>query len=507
MHEPLPRDDFSAPLIPTRLELPPIPAPKLAPRFGPLAAFGLLGLMVTGVLTVVFWLPRWVAAPSPADAPHPSLDLPAQIALVTTETTAVLSLLPEPPEARAEAQEALASLLPPLAALRAQRVAVWGADDLHAIEALVATGEEAYREQRFTNAREHYAQAAAKIAATVDRVPSVIAAALDEGERALLSQDARAAATAFALALNLAPDNAVAQRGVERAESFDRVMALLTEAEGYERLQDVAHATETYRAVLALDPAVGAARQALARLEKAKADAVFGGLMSRGFAALQNKDYAQAESAFESARKQQPQASAATNALAQTRARASAAKVEGALRAAHRAEQLEQWGEASAQYRAALAVDKSLELATSGDARARQRAALDTRLGASMQHPERLADEAVYREAQHVATEAQAITQSGPRLANQLATLKALLVAARTAVPVTLHSDNTTEVTLLKAGQLGRFTDHALTLFPGRYTALGTRRGYRDARVEFTVAAGTSPSITVQCQEALSFGR
>ncbi len=503
MHEPLPRDDFSAPLIPTRLELPLTPASIAAPRFGSRAAFALLGLLVAGVLVVVFWLPRWVATSAPAG----TAQSPVRAESPEPAAPPAPALLPEPPEARPAAQEALAALLPQLATLRAQRVAVWGADDLHAIEALVATGEEAYREQRFTNAREHYAQAAAKIAATVDRVPSVIAAALDEGERALLSEDARAAATAFALALNLAPDNAVAQRGVERAESFDRVMALLTEAEGYERLQDVAHATETYRAVLALDPAVGAARQALARLEQAKAEAVFAALMSRGFAALQDNDYAQAESAFESARKQQPQASAATNALAQTRARASAAKVEGALRAAHRAEQLEQWGEASAQYRAALAVDKSLELATSGDARARQRAALDARLGASVQHPERLADEAVYREAQHVATEAQAITQPGPRLANQLATLKALLVAARTAVSVTLHSDNTTEVTLLKAGQLGRFTDHALTLFPGRYTALGTRRGYRDARVEFTVVAGTSPSITVQCQEALSFGR
>ncbi len=507
MHEPLPRDDYHAPLIPTRLDLPPTVAPRSAPQFGPRAAFALLGLTVAGVLAVVFWLPRWVAAPSPADAPQPRVAVPVQTAPATADATAAPSMVPEPPEARAAAQEALAALLPSLAALRTQRVAVWGADDLKAIEALVASGEQAYREQRFTAARERYAQATEKVAATVARLPDVIAATLDEGERALLSHDARAAASAFALALNLAPENGAAQRGIKRAESFERVMALLTEAEGYERMQDAAHATATYRAVLDLDPAVGAARQALARLAQAKAEAVFAAKMSQGFAALQDNDFAQATSAFEAARKLRPQASAATNALAQTLARATAAKVENALRAARKAEQHEQWGEAGAQYRAALALDKRLEMARTGDARARQRAALDERLRASVQHPARLADEAVYQEAQRVASEARALTSPGPRLVSQLAALNALLVAARTAVTVTLHSDGATAVTLLKTGELGRFTDHALALFPGRYTAVGTRSGYRDTRVEFTVEAGAAPSITVQCQEALPFGR
>lgn len=69
---------------------------------------------------------------------------------------------------------------------------------------------------------------------------------------------------------------------------------------------------------------------------------------------------------------------------------------------------------------------------------------------------------------------------------------------------VTLHSDQQTEVTVYKVARLGQFDQRELELRPGSYTAVGSRMGYRDVRVEFSVAAeGAPPAVTVVCTERI----
>ncbi|MEE4361457.1 MAG: hypothetical protein V2I63_08020, partial [Pseudomonadales bacterium] len=88
-----------------------------------------------------------------------------------------------------------------------------------------------------------------------------------------------------------------------------------------------------------------------------------------------------------------------------------------------------------------------------------------------------------------------------PRLARQRAELAAALEIAATPVEVPLRSDGQTDVVLLRVADLGRFETRTLDLKPGAYTAVGTRIGYRDVRVSFTVTAeGTDAPVTVRCE-------
>jgi hypothetical protein len=67
-----------------------------------------------------------------------------------------------------------------------------------------------------------------------------------------------------------------------------------------------------------------------------------------------------------------------------------------------------------------------------------------------------------------------------------------------------LQSDGMTSVTLLRMGELGMFTSHALDLTPGSYVAVGVRMGYRDVRQEFVVTIdGQAPVVNVACNEAI----
>jgi hypothetical protein len=225
-------------------------------------------------------------------------------------------------------------------------------------------------------------------------------------------------------------------------------------------------------------------------------------------AALERAEFTAAESQFAQALKLQPRAPAAANALAQTRARATAAGIATALTAAAAAEQREAWSDAAGRYRAALSLDATLTAASEGSARATRRAELDRRLRATLAAPERLADPAEQAAAERLLAEAGAIAKPGPQLQTQRTRLTSMLARATTPLALALRSDGATAVTILKVGALGRFTERTLSLPPGRYTAIGSRAGFRDARLEFTVTAESPPpGLTIRCDEPLPFGR
>jgi hypothetical protein len=71
-------------------------------------------------------------------------------------------------------------------------------------------------------------------------------------------------------------------------------------------------------------------------------------------------------------------------------------------------------------------------------------------------------------------------------------------------VRVALASDNVTEVQIYRVGKLGAFDRRELELLPGKYTAVGTRAGFRDVRREFTVMPGLPPpSLMIRCEEPI----
>ncbi len=496
--------DDNVALMPTTLDPPrDLPAPTPSPRAtSHWLASGVLALLTVTAIAVFTWLPKAVT-------PSAEIAMPPMATVTPPPSPAADSplLVPEPPGAREDAQSSLAATLEALDMLRATGVETWDAPALKQIEAAIADGEQAYREQRFTKAIQHYSQATTAIEAATARIPEVVADYLDEGERALLSHDARAALFAFTQALRLAPDNAAAQRGVKRADAFEQVLALLNEAQGYERLHDNEKAIATYRAALKLDPDAREASLALARLASAQTDAAFTAAMSKGFSALEKNDFAPAISAFEQAVKLRPQASAAVNALSQAKARAAAAAIERALTNAQRAEQTEAWAEAARQYRAALQVDPALAHATQGAARATRLAELAGKLDAALAAPARLREDSTAREVDALLTRVRAEDPAPPKLAATAARLQESLTIARTPLRLTLRSDGLTQVKILKVGSFQPFTEQQLELLPGRYTALGSRAGYRDTRLEFELNAESNRVIAIQCDEALPFRR
>jgi thioredoxin-like negative regulator of GroEL len=164
----------------------------------------------------------------------------------------------------------------------------------------------------------------------------------------------------------------------------------------------------------------------------------------------------------------------------------------------------EQWQQALELYQALLQTDSSLTAAKVKTIPVGVRAALDSQIKAVLDDPLQLSSTNNYNSAQRLLKDASGIANPGPVLQQQVADLSRVLQQATTAVDVVLQSNNQTEVTLFRVAKLGVFAQTSLQLKPGRYIAAGTRMGYRDVRVEFTITgAPIDGPIRVSCDEII----
>lgn len=118
--------------------------------------------------------------------------------------------------------------------------------------------------------------------------------------------------------------------------------------------------------------------------------------------------------------------------------------------------------------------------------------------------PDRLSSDAPLDHARLVLRTATAIERPGPRLRAETARLRDMIEAAAETRLLVLKSDGETAVTIYRVARFGSFTEKRVELRPGKYTAVGSRPGYRDVRIEFRVPRSDTPlTLVVQCIERI----
>ncbi|MEX0617849.1 MAG: hypothetical protein WDZ76_13995 [Pseudohongiellaceae bacterium] len=463
---------------------------------------GLACLLIIA-LAVIFILPGVVSRYELPLTPRPeTVQVSAPAPQASQETT--ISPFQEAQRAaqRQEAQAVLAELLEIQGELDLKEVEVWGGDIYDEALEQAAVGDEAYRTQDFIAAREHYEASRNAMASVMEGVPQILERRLRDGETALADNDDDTALENFNLALILDPDNERAAIGKGRAETLENVNGLLAEAATLYEDGDLGAARELYRQAVNLDGYHESATALLAEVNDAIAQREFSGAMSAGYALLQQDQPEQAIAAFEDALAMGVNNTQAQAAISQTENEVAAAAIARHRQKALSAEDSEAWQDAIAAYEGALEIDSNVVFAVNGLDHAQKRNQLDRLLSYAIDNPDRFNDEDVFNETLDVYYTGKAIENPGPRLSTQLAELEGLLTEAQEPVNVAFVSNNETSVTLLRTYDLGEFQEQLVPLKPGRYVAVGTRRGYRDVREEFVVGFGQTPeAVIVQCDE------
>lgn len=405
---------------------------------------------------------------------------------------------------RKEAQDVLAELLANQAELDALEVTRWAQQDYGAALEQASIGDEYYRTQDFLLARDSYEAGGDSLATLIASVPTVLAQTLIEAELALATSDSATALSQYSLALLFEPENEAAQIGQQRAESLDEVSRMLSEADELVESAELEQARALYRQVLTLDSYNELARDKVQIVSRQITDNEFARIMSNGYALLESGDAGKAIETFQSAAALGVKQDQALAAIAQTENEISNVEINRLRALITTAEKTEQWQLAVDEYDNVLAIDANLVFAIEGRDYAEKRARLDALLIAAIDNPGRLSEQPVFEQTLDVYYTGRAIENPGTLLTSQLDELQIFLESSQVPIDIQLLSDNLTEVTLLRVGNLGSFEQTAVSLKPGRYVAVGKRSGYREVREEFTVGFGLTPSsVLVQCEERI----
>ncbi|HEY8569321.1 hypothetical protein [Microbulbifer sp.] len=461
------------------------------------------GGMVAALVGVIWVLPQYVEKPAIKSVVTSTQASTTQKAASKVEESPYTEA--EITQQRREVQKVLQEILQLQEELVERKVEIWAAEEYFAARTLAEQADGIYRQRKFMDALQQYRQALNGMQQLRDSIPERIEQHLAQGNSALDIGDGPAANKAFDLVLTISADHPRGVKGKARAALLPEVWPHVTSAKDAFAENDLDTAKSALEKALALDADTEPAKVLLPKVNAAILERDYSQAMSAGYAAIASGDYDKARELFHQAKKLKPAANDPDVGLAQAENGIAKARLDRLFASASEHETQEQWHQAAKAYGKLIEQDGSLVEAITGKARADARAKLDDQLQELLSDPLTLGQSKRSQYARKVLADARALKAESPRLEKQVDELETALTKSLIPITVLLQSDTSTHVTIYHVGKLGNFSEREIALKPGRYTAVGTRHGYRDVRQEFVVdPSSESPVVTIQCAEKIN---
>ncbi|MDC0088902.1 hypothetical protein OAI12_02755 [Porticoccaceae bacterium] len=459
-------------------------------------AIAVLLLLASGV---VFVLPNLVSEPWISGSNSSQERTPTPSATLVSPSTAA-----QKTKYRQDAQTLLAEIIQRRDRLSEQGVEQWGQFEFTQAQKAIELGDEQYNIGEYAQSVASYQSALDGLREMEITVKSLLEQAISDATEAIENSVLSTANRASQLASAIAPDNPTVVKLAQRTASLPTVIEAMQRGDQFVVRNRLSDAEQAFIDALAADSEHKKAAAALASSRQKITEQRFRGHMSDGFNALDKNNFTLATNAFNKAAAVYNAHPAVQQALAQVETRRSQLWVNNRIAEAVKLEGEEKWQQAEEAYRQLLETDPTLTDAKVKQIPVRVRADLDKRIKKVLSDPLSLSAINQYRRGQKVLQDASGISNPGPLLTRQIADLRKTLKASQTQVEVVLTSDSNTDVTLFKVAKLGAFDKTAVSLKPGRYIVAGTRIGFRDVRIEFTVTeSGLEMPIAISCSEAI----
>lgn len=424
--------------------------------------------------------------------------------ILFNENEADYSGLDESGRARFNAEMILGELLSNFETLERRSVQRWAGVQFQRAQELYAAGDKAYLERDYRAAETNYLDAIAVVEPLFEQIEPEFQKALTGAQNAFAAGDRPEALRFYELAVAITPNSPVARAGYERTKNLQSVLRLVDQGLSYEQDLELVAAETSFRQAVTIDPLWEPAVDGLARVQRTRIEMEFDQRMSEGLGALATGDYLAARAAFRMAERLIPESPEPADGLLQVDQGLRLDNISVLEQEAHSLQQDEHWEAVATTYEEILKIDGNLSFAINGLAHAREMSALHEKLDEYLSDPDKLSVPSVMQKATMLVVDITRMQEIGARLAAQRDELSRLLKRAVTPVPVALVSDNLTNVSVYKVGNLGNFTNRELTLRPGTYVAVGVRPGFRDVRLEFRVAPELEMQpVIVRCEEQI----
>lgn len=469
-------------------------------------AFLGFALLILLVAAVFFLLPEQKVDPAaiPSSAPSPQTSAPAPPQANQAEPELAPFEIARLERLKEEGKEAANELVREQVRLEDLGVQIWAPGEYKEAGRLAAEGDNLYRDGEYEKALDVYMEAITSLKSLHKRRETIRQENVERGEKALESGDFQAAIEAYTVLSVMEPENQTWDRRLARAENLEKVLDHMRQGRNLEKQDALQDALAQFERAASLDGAWAPASEAIGRVRDKIAREKFTDAMSEAFTALADKRYEQARQAFKRAQQIFPNSAEPADGLQQVDLAERLDRIEAHQEVATRFESAEQWQAAIDEYRKALAIDDTLEFAQQGLERAKRRLDINERLDRFLSEPTVMQDDEELAKARRTIADAGRIESPGPKLQQKVADLSEYVSLARVPVNLEINSDNETDVTVYKVGNLGKIESTELELMPGKYTIVGERQGYRDVQEVVTLLAGQpARSVYISCTEKI----
>ena len=440
----------------------------------------LISLIFIGCLFlfVIFVLPELVKSNiSPV-----KIDTLSTSPSIEEESEDIESLLQE----RIRADEALATFLSKVSYLKNNGIEKWGGNAYKSINNIYQEGDNFYLQAIYKEATDTYQLASLELDKLSNQIDQILENNINKGLTALNIDNFNDAIKYFDIVVSIEPKNDTYKDYYQRALNLEELLNLSAQGRVFEEELEFESARDTYQLALKLDGSYEPILSLLENLEEKIKRRDFENNMSEGFVALKRNNFASARALFEKASEMNPDTKEPHDAILQLIEKEKDQKISKLEKQGRNQEEQELWELAIISYQELLKLDHDLLFAKEGLERSVERELLHRNIQKYIDDFDLLTEPGMIKKATKRLLVAVKYEQK-PRLKAQTMELKRLLKLANTPVPISLVSDNLTDVTLFRIGKLQRFNNKKIIILPGKYVALGIRNGYRDVRVEFKV--------------------
>ena len=403
---------------------------------------------------------------------------------------------------RQNAQEVIPQIADMHVELEKLNVLQWATEDFIAAKAQAKVGDTLFRQQNYKASIGAYQDALVQMQKLRDRWPIFLRNALNATEASLAAGSLAEAKQQIQELLKIAPANQAAGNLKERVEARFQILALLAESKALLANNQLSQAVAKLQQAIQLDPAFATTQKALEEVRLALHNKAFRVAMSKALVAMNESRFDDAVMAFTEANRLQPSPESQAR-LRDAKRRLLIEKLRPLKQRVEQAEKAENWTQAVSTYTQMLELEASPDIAGQLK-RSKNRLTLDKKITAWLADTNILNDNSERQSAQRVLKLLAQIEPKGVRLQSQLEQLKTALKLAVQPIKLILTSGGSTAVRLYRVDSYKPFQQLELSLKPGEYTALGTRRGYRDVIHKFTLRPGTSPfQLDIRCEEQI----
>jgi len=406
-------------------------------------------------------------------------------------------------QTRKEADDMLANLLVEFNLLEDKGADKWGNSIFQSAKNNYNYGDSAYLDGNYISAFKFYETAFEESKRLTGRIDQELNINLESGKNALDNNKYNDAINHFDIVTTIEPDNPDYAHYYKRALNLEEVLNLNSQSAALLREGEFEYAREIILTALQLDSEFHPSTDLLKEIDANIVRDRFEKRMSEGFIALERLDFQSARALFSDAKNLYPGSSEPIDAMLQLEQIENDILISDLVESIREYEETEQWEVAVLSYQELLKIDKDMQFAKDGLFSASGRLKLNNKLQAYIDDYDTLSEPQVMQQAIDLLVKVSTFEKK-PRLASQIRELSRLLKRANTQIDVNLVSDGLTNVTIYGVGNINVFTEKLISLRPGRYVAVGIRDGYRDIRIEFTVAPEIElKPIVIICEEPI----